>query len=33
MVQVKNGAIDFTPGEPFHPLFGAIVKTPLMMKF
>jgi len=33
MVQVKNGAIDFQPREPFHPLFGAMPKTPLMMEF
>ncbi len=33
MVQVKNGAIDFMPREPFHPLFGAMHKTPLMMEF
>src|SRR5690606_27039819 len=31
--QVKNGAIDFQPREPFHPLFGAMPKTPLMMEF
>ncbi len=30
LVQVKNGAIDFMPREPFHPLFGALKKTPLM---
>jgi alpha-glucuronidase len=33
LVQVKNGPIDFQPREPFHPLFGAIEKTPLMMEF
>ena len=33
MVQVKNGAIDFQPREPFHPLFGAMPKTPLMIEF
>ncbi|MEZ0470738.1 alpha-glucuronidase family glycosyl hydrolase [Luteimonas salinilitoris] len=33
MVQVKNGAIDFQPREPFHPLFGAMPDTPLMMEF
>lgn len=33
MVQVKNGAIDFMPREPFHPLFGAMPQTPLMMEF
>jgi alpha-glucuronidase len=30
MVQVKNGPIDFQPREPFHPLFGAMTKTPVM---
>ncbi len=33
MVQVKNGAIDFQPREPFHPMFGAMPKTPIMMEF
>ena len=33
MVQVKNGALDFQPREPFHPLFGAMPHTPLMMEF
>jgi len=33
LVQVKNGAIDFQPREPFHPLFGAMPKTPLMAEF
>lgn len=33
LVQVKNGAIDFQPREPFHPMFGAMPKTPLMMEF
>jgi len=32
-VQVKNGAIDFMPREPFHPLFGALPQTPVMMEF
>jgi alpha-glucuronidase len=32
-VQVKNGALDFQPREPFHPLFGAMPQTPLMMEF
>ena len=32
-VQVKNGPIDFQPREPFHPLFGAMPETPLMMEF
>jgi alpha-glucuronidase len=31
-VQVKNGALDFQPREPFHPLFGAMRKTPLMLE-
>jgi alpha-glucuronidase len=33
IVQVKNGPIDFQPREPFHPLFGAMPKTPMMMEF
>jgi alpha-glucuronidase len=33
LIQVKNGPIDFQPREPFHPLFGATPKTPLMMEF
>ena len=33
VVQVKNGPIDFQPREPFHPLFGAMPKTPLAMEF
>lgn len=33
LIQVKNGAIDFQPREPFHPLFGAMEKTPVMMEF
>jgi alpha-glucuronidase len=33
IIQVKNGAVDFQPREPFHPLFGAMPKTPLMMEF
>lgn len=32
LVQVKNGAIDFQPREPFHPLFGAMPNTPLMVE-
>ncbi|MDQ8185329.1 alpha-glucuronidase family glycosyl hydrolase [Pelagicoccus sp. SDUM812002] len=27
-IQTKNGAIDFMPREPFHPLFGATPDTP-----
>jgi alpha-glucuronidase len=30
LVQVKNGAIDFMPREPFHPLFGALQQTPVL---
>jgi alpha-glucuronidase len=33
LVQVKNGPIDFQPREPYHPLFGAMPNTPLMMEF
>ncbi|NTS65549.1 alpha-glucuronidase [Sphingomonas sp. HHU CXW] len=33
IVQVKNGAIDFQPREPFHPLFGAMPRTALMPEF
>jgi alpha-glucuronidase len=33
LVQVKNGPIDFQPREPYHPLFGAMPGTPLMMEF
>jgi alpha-glucuronidase len=29
-VQVKNGPLDFMPREPFHPMFGAMPKTPLL---
>ena len=32
LLQVKNGPIDFQPREPFHPLFGAMPKTPLMFE-
>lgn len=31
ILQVKNGPIDFQPREPFHPLFGAMPETPLML--
>ncbi len=30
LIQAKNGAIDFQPREPFHPLFGGIPNTNLM---
>lgn len=33
IVQVKNGAIDFQPREPFHPLFNTMKKTPIMIEF
>ncbi len=33
LVQVKNGPIDFQPREPFHPMFGAMPNTPLMVEF
>ena len=33
MVQVKNGPVDFQPREPFHPLFGALSKTPTVAEF
>jgi alpha-glucuronidase len=33
IIQVKNGAIDFMPREPFHPLFGAMKETNLGMEF
>ncbi len=32
LLQVKNGPIDFQPREPFHPLFGAMRRTPVMME-
>jgi alpha-glucuronidase len=31
-VQTKNGAIDFQPREPVHPLFGALPKTNMAME-
>ena len=33
LIQVKNGPIDFQPREPFHPLFGAMPKTKLLLEF
>ena len=33
VVQVKNGPLDFQPREPFHPMFGMMPATPLMMEF
>ncbi|MBN1893407.1 alpha-glucuronidase [bacterium] len=32
LVQAKNGPIDFQPREPFHPLFGAMPHTPMMLE-
>src|SRR6266513_4490 len=32
LIQVKNGPLDFQPREPFHPLFGAMSRTPLLME-
>ena len=32
LVQVKNGPLDFQPREPFHPLFGAMPKTPISLE-
>jgi alpha-glucuronidase len=32
LLQVKNGPIDFQPREPYHPLFGAMPNTPLMLE-
>jgi len=29
VLQIKNGPLDFQPREPFHPLFGAMPRTPL----
>jgi len=33
IIQVKNGPVDFQPREPFHPLFGAMTRTPVMPEF
>lgn len=32
ILQVKNGPLDFQPREPFHPLFGAMPQTRLMLE-
>lgn len=32
LIQVKNGPLDFQPREPFHPLFGGMPQTPLLME-
>lgn len=31
-LQVKNGPIDFQPREPFHPLFGQMPRTPVLLE-
>ncbi len=31
-VEAKNGPVDFQPREPFHPLFGAMKRTPLTLE-
>jgi alpha-glucuronidase len=32
ILQVKNGPIDFQPREPFHPLFGQMPHTPVILE-
>ncbi len=32
LVQAKNGPLDFQPREPFHPLFGAMPSTPVVLE-
>jgi alpha-glucuronidase len=32
LLQIKNGPIDFQPREPFHPLFGAMPHTSLLLE-
>jgi len=32
LVQVKYGPLDYQPREPFHPMFGAMPQTPLMLE-
>jgi len=32
IIQIKNGPIDFQPREPFHPLFGALPNTSVMLE-
>ncbi len=32
LLQAKNGPLDFSPREPFSPLFGAMPQTPLMLE-
>ena len=33
LIQAKNGPLDFQPREPFHPLFGGMPNTNMMMGF
>lgn len=33
LIQVKNGPVDFQPREPFHPIFGGMPNSSLMMEF
>ncbi|MGL4851907.1 MAG: alpha-glucuronidase [Phocaeicola sp.] len=33
ILQVKNGPLDFQPREPYHPLFGAMKRTPTLVEF
>jgi alpha-glucuronidase len=33
LIQAKNGPLDFQPREPFHPLFGGVPNTNMMMEF
>ena len=33
LIQAKNGPLDFQPREPFHPLFGGMPNTNMMMEF
>lgn len=32
LLQVKNGPLDFQPREPYHPIFGAMPQTSLMLE-
>jgi alpha-glucuronidase len=32
LIQAKNGPLDFQPREPFHPLFGGMPQTPLVLE-
>lgn len=32
LLQIKNGPFDFQPREPFHPLFGAMPRTHLLLE-